>query len=126
MNATSIGKVLILTAGMLVWLAGCTSDTSTSTYGGGGGGGGNPPPNTVVMSNSLFSPANLTVTRGTTVTWMNKDAITHTSTGNTGLWNTGDIAGGTSKTTMFDTVGTFPYYCVYHRSMGMTGSITVR
>src|SRR5262245_49543384 len=88
MKTTSRGISLILIACMLVLLAGCTSDTSTSTYG--GGGGGNPPPNTVVMSNSSFSPASLTVTRGTTVTWMNKDAITHTSTSNTGLWNTGD------------------------------------
>ena len=123
MKTTSFRKSLVLTVGMLIGLASCMSDTSTGTY---GGGGGTPPPNTVVMTNSTFNPSSITVTKGTTITWTNNDAIVHTSTSNAGLWNTGDIGGGASKTTKFDSVGTFNYFCVYHRSMGMVGSVTVK
>ena len=35
------------------------------------------PPNTVVMSASSFSPASLTVSRGTTVTWRNDSGYSY-------------------------------------------------
>ena len=69
----------------------------------------------------------MTVPVGTTITWRNNDATVHTSTSDTpGLWDTGNIPAGSSKTTKFGTAGTFTFHCVYHVSMGMTGSITVR
>ncbi len=83
-------------------------------------------PNTVSMSASQFNPASITVTKGTTVTWKNDDAIVHTSTGDNSLWNTGDIGGGTSKSFTFTTIGTFTYFCKYHVSMGMRGTVIVK
>src|SRR5712691_2712036 len=71
-----------------------------------------------------FSPNPIRITAGSTVTWTNTTAPTHTSTSNTGVWNTGNIApGGTSGAVSFPTVGTFPYHCTNHPTM--TGSVIV-
>lgn len=96
---------------------GCSSPT----------GSGTPTANTVTMSSLQFSPATLTVAKGTTVTWTNNDGATvHTATSDGGTWDTGDIAGGSSKSITFSTAGTYPYHCIYHVSMGMTGTIIVQ
>src|SRR5512146_271193 len=63
------------------------------------------PANTVLMSGMAFSPATITITVGTTVTWKNTDGIAHTSTSDTGVWDTGNIAAGGSATTTFNTAG---------------------
>ncbi len=85
------------------------------------------PPNTVTMAGMMFYPTTLTVSKGTTVTWQNNDAITHTSTSDApGIWDTGDIASNSSKTVTFNTVGTFRYHCKYHEGMGMVGIIVVK
>jgi plastocyanin len=83
-------------------------------------------PNTVLMSGMAFSPVTITVTVGTTITWKNNDGFAHTSTSNTGVWDTGNIAAGASATTTFKTAGTFPYTCTYHASMGMKGTVVVQ
>jgi len=76
------------------------------------------------MSGMAFSPATLTVSAGTTVTWKNDDTMAHTSTSDTGVWDTGNIAAGASKTTTFPTAGTYAYHCTYHS--GMKGTVVVQ
>ena len=107
---------------------------SNPTYGGGGGGGGCTPTATqVCMSGSTFSPANLTITHGTAVTWMNGDAITHTvtsATGSTDVFDSNNVPGGTTFVHTFATAGTYEYYCKIHGlngapPTGMHGTITV-
>ena len=127
-------KTIMLSIGMIVMgivmftFGGCKSDTSSSygSSGSPGGAGGGVPPNTVVMANTAFSPSTMTVPRGTTITWKNNDGIVHTTTSNTGVWNSGDVAPGSSKMVTFNTAGTFPYFCAYHQMMGMTGTIIVQ
>lgn len=90
------------------------------------GSSSNPPSgsgNTVNIVNMSFSPSNLTVVAGTTVTWTNNDAMDHTATSDTGLFDSGNIGGGKSYSQKFSTVGSFPYHCTIHP--GMTGKITV-
>src|ERR1700694_2484005 len=71
-----------------------------------------------------FSPKPIQVTVGSTVTWSNGTAPTHTATSDTGAWDTGNIAaGGTSSAIAFATAGTFTYHCAIHPSM--TGSVVV-
>jgi plastocyanin len=71
-----------------------------------------------------FSPNPIRITAGSTVTWTNATAPTHTSTSNTGAWNTGNIAPGTTSSAVtFPTAGTFTYHCAIHPSM--TGSVIV-
>src|SRR5260370_12201662 len=65
-----------------------------------------------------FSPNPIQITAGSTVTWTNGTGPTHTSTSNTGVWNTGNIGPGpTTGAVSFPTVGTFPYHCAIHPSM---------
>ncbi|HMD13943.1 MAG TPA: plastocyanin/azurin family copper-binding protein [Bacteroidota bacterium] len=118
----NIGMVVIEI--IILTLCGCNSDTS-SPYGN-NASPGTSAPNTLVMANLAFSPNTMTIKRGTTITWKNNDSYVHTSTSNTMVWDSGDIAPGTSKTTTFNTAGTFPFYCKYHQGMGMTGTITVQ
>src|ERR1700682_1593255 len=71
-----------------------------------------------------FSPKPIQVTVGSTVTWINGTAPTHTATSDTGAWDTGNIAAGaTSGAIAFATAGTFTYHCAIHPSM--TGSVVV-
>lgn len=109
---------------LLTTVGGCAKDYSTGSY---DGGSSTPPaPNTIVLSGYSFSPATLTISAGTMITWENRDNYVHTSTSDNGVWDTGDIPGGSSKTTAFNTPGTFPYHCRYHRTMGMIGTIIVQ
>jgi plastocyanin len=79
--------------------------------------------NTIRMNNSAFSPSNLTVVAGSTVTWMNDDNIIHAVTTADGSINSGDIAVGSSYTKTFSTAGTFNYFDSHNANM--TGVLTV-
>jgi len=77
----------------------------------------------VAIAGFAFSPKDLTVTVGDTITWTNSDATAHTATADDGSFDTGTIGNGGSGSATFATAGTFPYHCKIHASM--TGTITV-
>lgn len=79
-----------------------------------------PPANTVVISNFAFGPGQLNVPANTTVTFTNNDGVAHTATSDAGLWDTGSIASGASKTIKFTTAGAYPYHCTFHPMMKAT------
>ena len=122
------GNIVMLAGALMVFMIlgvpGCASD-STNPYGT-NQTPSNIPPNTVVMAPGSFNPSSLTIAKGTTITWRNDDAVVHTSTSDSTGWDTGDVPAGASKTTVFNTSGTFKYHCTYHRTMGMVGTITVQ
>jgi plastocyanin len=105
----------------------CTKSSMSNMYGGGGGGGGGgnggPGANAVWIQGMAFTPSSITVTAGTTITWTNKDAITHTVTSDTGVFDSGNISSGSSFSYTFSTAGTYQYHCKIHASM--TGSVVV-
>ena len=69
-------------------------------------------------ASGCFTPNPIQIKVGDTVTWMNNGSITHTSTSDTGAWDTGPIASGaTSSAVSFNTAGTFAYHCSIHPSM---------
>ena len=79
----------------------------------------------VTMQNIAFSPADITVKKGTTVTWTNNDAVEHTVTeddGQTGP-SAPPLSQGQSYTFTFNQAGTFHYHCTIHSEM--TGTVTV-
>jgi plastocyanin len=76
------------------------------------------------LGNRAFSPGDLDVAVGTTVTWTNGDSIAHTSTSNAPGWNSGTIPAGGRFSFEFQSAGTFPYRCTIHP--GMVGTVTVR
>ena len=79
--------------------------------------------NARTLTTGAFNPNPITIAHGSSVTWMNNDTITHTSTSDNGMWNSGGIAPGGSFTTTFATAGTFTYHCSLHPNM--VGTVTV-
>jgi plastocyanin len=77
----------------------------------------------IAASDDYFDPAAVDVQPGTTVKWVNKGQHKHTITSITGLWDSGDLAGGASYSATFNAPGTYSYYCRHHK--GMKGTITV-
>jgi plastocyanin len=95
----------------------------------------------VEMTNALqFQPAQLTVPRGTTVTWVNSSSVQHTVTDDpskavnpadaqlpSGVqpWDSGNVDAGKTYQHTFDVPGTYKYFCMPHESAGMIGTIVV-
>ena len=95
----------------------------------------------VVIENFAYNPADITVAAGTTVTWINQDAVGHTVTegdpnspkaanlrafDSSGEALTGKVAligPGQGWSYTFTTPGTYEYYCIVHPYM--IGHITV-
>jgi plastocyanin len=128
-RTTHLIAVMVTVGTLSLSGSGCSSDAS-NPYGSSATAPAPAPaaasPNTVLMSGMVFSPVTITVAVGTTVTWKNNDGAAHTSTSDTGVWDTGNIAAGASATTTFNTAGTYPYNCKYHASMGMKGTVIVQ
>jgi len=83
-------------------------------------------PDQVLIDNFAFGPATLTVARGTTVTWINKDNDAHTVTaaGNKPMFKSPPLDTGDTFSFAFKYPGTYTYFCSIHPSM--TGTIVVR
>ena len=76
------------------------------------------------LGNRAFMPDELDIAPGSTVTWMNTDAVSHTSTSDGASWTSGTLAPGRQFSFTFQAAGTFPYHCSIHP--GMVGRIVVR
>ncbi len=86
-------------------LSGCTQTTQT------------PSGNNVYIQNYAFNPASLTVKAGDTVTWTNKDSVSHTVTSDTGLFGSSPLANGQTFSYTFTTAGSYAYTCSIHPAM---------
>ncbi|MCB1246045.1 MAG: cupredoxin domain-containing protein, partial [Acidimicrobiia bacterium] len=80
-----------------------------------------------------YSPNELTVKVGTTVTWVNNDTTMHTVTSGTvtdnvpnsdGIFDSGFLAEGDTFSYTFTEVGEFPYHCLPHPWMQGTVIVT--
>jgi plastocyanin len=76
------------------------------------------------LGNRAYVPGELDIAVGTTVTWMNTDSTSHTSTSNAAGWDSGIVAPGGQFSFAFQSAGTFPYHCAIHP--GMVGTVVVR
>jgi plastocyanin len=72
---------------------------------------------------NFFRPRITRVDKGTRVKWVNRGSRPHTTTHNSGKWDSGTLNPGESFTRRFRKVGTFRYHCQIHA--GMTGKIVV-
>ena len=75
---------------------------------------------TVLIQGFAFVPDTITINQGDSIVWINNDAVPHTSTSDTGLWDSGTLNNGDSFVLAFDSSGTFPYHCAIHLSMTAT------
>lgn len=79
-------------------------------------------PNTVTIKGYAFQPDTLTVSVGSTVTWVNEDSVTHSVKSST--FSSQNLATGDKYQFTFNTKGTFTYNCGIHPTM--TGTINVQ
>jgi plastocyanin len=91
-----------------------TASTPGTTAGGGAGGA------QVVMKNTAFDPATVTIKAGESVTWTNQDAMNHAVTADNGEFKSSDLGQGATFTFKFDKAGTYAYHCSIHPSMKAT------
>jgi plastocyanin len=78
---------------------------------------------TIVAEGVKFEPAELTVERGATVVWVNKDPFPHTVTAR-GAFDSKEIAPGKSWKWIARKPGSYDYVCTLHP--GMKGKLTVK
>jgi plastocyanin len=72
---------------------------------------------TVTIQDFTFSPGNLQVPVGATVTWTNRDSAPHNTTSRDGAWKTDTLSEGESGAVTFDRAGEYDYDCSIHPSM---------
>ncbi len=72
-----------------------------------------------------FLASNITIIVGDTVTWTNNGMEDHTTTSDTGLWDSGRMVPGKSFSHTFKATGVFTYNCTFHKTMGMRGRVNV-
>lgn len=78
---------------------------------------------TIAIKNFAFDPSILQIEAGTTVTWINHDAVPHTVTAHDGSFDSGQLAQEQRYSRRFDVPGTYAYHCHPHPTM--TGTIVV-
>jgi amicyanin len=81
-------------------------------------------PAQVKIDNFSFTPQNLTVHAGTTVTWVNKDDVPHTVTSTDKKFKSGALDTDQRFAYTFTAAGTYRYFCSLHPHM--TGKIVVQ
>ena len=79
-----------------------------------------------MIDNFTFSPAEVTVTPGTKVTWVNHDDVPHTatSTAKPRAFNSGTLDTEGMFSHVFTQPGTYEYFCAVHPHM--KGRVTVK
>lgn len=71
---------------------------------------------TVKIEGMQFVPATLTVQRGDTIVWQNKDVVPHTATARGGF-DSGNIAAGKKWSHAMKKAGSYDYVCTFHPGM---------
>lgn len=131
---TSSFLFIIVCSLVSISMIGCGGSTSATDDDGGGGnnggGTGEPSANAVGMESQSFTPAEIEVEVGTTVTWTNGSSVTHTVTSGTngqsdGKFDSGELSPGETFSYTFTEVGSYPYFCIPHVNFGMTGTVNV-
>jgi plastocyanin len=119
-----VGAVYLLLAAIAVLLTGCgssgdgTGQSSASPSGGAAGA------KAVTIEDYTYRPASISVPKGTTVTFTNRDSTPHTATSKeSGAFESGSIDTGKTGKIRLEESGTFAYYCAFHPFM--KGTIVV-
>lgn len=77
-----------------------------------------PTTHAVTIRDFSFSPSTLTIKKGDTIVWTNKDSAPHTVTWDVaGQQSSGTLKSGETFSFTFNSAGTFSYHCAFHPSM---------
>jgi len=71
----------------------------------------------VKIKDFKFTPQDLTIKAGDTVTWTNEDGVAHTATADDRSFDSDRLTQGASYSFTFTTAGAFEYFCDIHPSM---------
>ena len=71
----------------------------------------------VQIKGFAFSPAQVSVSEGDTITFTNLDSAPHTATASDGSFDTGRLGRGESAQITAGAAGTFDYFCRFHPRM---------
>lgn len=122
--------LVLVAGGWLIYTQGISDDNSSS----GSTSSQTPSSNNtaqkagaITIKNSMFTPSQISVQKGDTVTWTNDDTTTHTVTddlSNVDGPSSGDIQPGSTYSFTFNKTGSFQYHCTHHPSM--RGTIVVK
>lgn len=96
----------LVAVGVAVWLTGTPALTAK--------------PTTVGIKEFKYAPPALTVSLGTTVTWVNRDEEPHTVTSATGAFASTGLVKDDSFAQTFTKRGTYQYFCALHPHMKAT------
>lgn len=120
-------KTLIAIIAVAIVIVGSIYYLSRNNY----GGENNPTPTTtqtpqgssqISIKNFAFNPAELSINKGATVIWINKDPTTHRISGNG--FQSMDLTNSRSYSFTFNNSGTYDYICSIHP--GMKGKVIVK
>ena len=89
-----------------------------------GGASAAPVVHTVTIDGFEFHPAEITVSKGDVVVWVNKDPVPHTATAQPAAFDSGAIAANGSFRFTTKGAGRFDYVCTLHPTM--KGALIVR
>jgi plastocyanin len=98
--------VLAVAATVIVCVIGLTADERPK-----------PKTHTVTMENMRFQPETLTVARGDTIVWINKDLVPHTARSKAGGFDSEVIQAEQSWRFTVQKKGDFAYVCTFHPTM---------
>ncbi len=111
---------IVFFSSLLIILNSCSKSNAYNTPSPGPGTKGGPGTNEVWIQGMAFTPSTITVAAGTTIKWTNKDAVNHTVTSDTGIFDSGTMGDGATFSQMFNNTGSFPYHCAVHPGMKAT------
>jgi len=106
-------RLLMLTAGLTALLAPCSEHSDPSGVSG----------TTVAVEDNRFTPQQLPIAPGSTVTWQWRGASLHNVTFDDGPTSTTQEDGQFQR--QFSAAGTYPYHCTIH-GLAMSGSVVVQ
>ncbi len=78
----------------------------------------------ISIQNFAFDQSSITVKKGDTIVWTNKDSAPHTVTGDLGTLVSQTLNTNGTYSFTFNTVGTVSYHCAFHPSMKATVVVT--
>ena len=113
-NKIRLFSVLVLSLLFVIFSLNCSEENSSTTT--------NTDPNDITIQGNAFQPAALTVKKGTTVTWTNKDSYAHTVTSGispnpNGTFNSNNVSANQTFSFKFYNTGSFYYFCMIHTQM---------
>ncbi len=80
--------------------------------------------NEIWLHNQIVEPYQTKISKGTTITFINKDSKTHTASEYNSKFYSGKLKPGDSFSYTFSDTGNYAFFCNYHNSM--LGEIVVK